>query len=114
MRKGNKSGHIWVVSANNGPCLKNVGSFVNAHLSDAQTLANSLDNGVTPAEVLAVAGNEIGYGGRFARFGNFLGLHGVWACWDVLPISSTAYPMSYTYDLAENLASLGYPSGRLV
>ena len=29
--------------------------LVNVHLADAQTLANSLGNGVTPAEVLAVA-----------------------------------------------------------
>lgn len=65
-------------AANNGPCLKNVGNLVNAHLPDAQTLANSLGNGVTPAEVLAVAGNETHYGDTqtFARFGNFFGLHG--------------------------------------
>jgi len=29
-------------------------------------------------------------------------------------ISTTPYPISYTYDLAGNLTSLGYPSGRLV
>jgi hypothetical protein len=56
--------------------LANVKNFVNAHLSDAQTLANSLGNGVTAPEVLAAAGNETGYGGGFARFGNFFGLHG--------------------------------------
>jgi len=49
---------------------------VNSHLEDAQTLAKSLGNGVTPTEVLAVAGNETGYGGGFAKFGNFFGLHG--------------------------------------
>jgi hypothetical protein len=37
-----------------------------------------LGNGVTAAEVLAVAGNETHYGDpqTFARFGNFFGLHG--------------------------------------
>jgi len=59
-----------------GKCLPNVKSFVTAHLSDAQTLANGLGNGVTPAEVLAVAGNETGWGGGFAQYGNFFGLHG--------------------------------------
>ena len=53
-----------------------MGSFVNAHLQDAQTLANGLGNGVTAAEVLAVAGNETTYGGGFASFGNYFGLHG--------------------------------------
>jgi hypothetical protein len=56
--------------------LSNVSNFVNAHSADAQTLANSLGNGVTPTEVLAVAGNETGYGGGFAKYGNFFGLHG--------------------------------------
>ena len=41
-----------------GNCLPNVGSFVNAHLQDAQTIAKSLGHGVTAAEVLATAGNE--------------------------------------------------------
>lgn len=65
-------------AANKGKCLSNVRTFVNAHLQDAQTLAISLGNGVTPAEVLAVAGNETHYGDpqTFARFGNFFGLHG--------------------------------------
>jgi len=61
---------------NNGKCLPNVNNFITAHLGDAQTLAGSLGNGVTPAEVLAVAGNETGYGGGFAQYGNFFGLHG--------------------------------------
>ncbi len=61
---------------NNGKCLPNVNNFITAHLTDAQTLANSLGNGVTPSEVLAVAGNETGYGGGFAQYGNYFGLHG--------------------------------------
>ena len=31
---------------------------------------------MTPAEVLAVAGNETGFGGGFAKYGNYFGLHG--------------------------------------
>lgn len=66
-----------VVAPNNGKCLSNVGSFVNQYQANAQTLANSLGNGVTAAEVLAVAGNESTYGtSSFAAFGNFFGLHG--------------------------------------
>jgi len=61
---------------NNGKCLANVGSFVSTYQQNAQTLANSLGNGVTAGEVLAVAGNETSYGGGFASFGNFFGLHG--------------------------------------
>jgi hypothetical protein len=61
---------------NNGKCLANVGSFVNTFQQNAQTLANGLGNGVTVGEVLAVAGNETSYGGGFASFGNFFGLHG--------------------------------------
>lgn len=64
------------LAPSNGKCLGNVNSFVNAHLGDATTLANSLGNGVTPTEVLAVAGNETGYGGGFAQYGNYFGLHG--------------------------------------
>ena len=61
----------------NGKCLGNVNSFVTAHLGDATTLANSLGNGVTPTrKSLAVAGNETGYGGGFAQYGNYFGLHG--------------------------------------
>jgi RHS repeat-associated protein len=60
----------------NGRCLSNVGDFVNLHLPDAQTLASELGNDVSDAEVLATAGNETGYGGAFARFGNYFGLHG--------------------------------------
>ena len=60
-----------------GKCLGNVGSFVNRYQANAQTLASSLGNGVTAAEVLAVAGNESTYGtSSFAAFGNFFGLHG--------------------------------------
>jgi hypothetical protein len=29
----------------------------------------------TPAEVLATAGNETGFGGGFAKYGNYFGLH---------------------------------------
>ena len=58
------------------PCLPNVGNFVNAHSGDAQNLANQLGNGTTAQEVLATSGNETGWGGGFARFGNFFGLHG--------------------------------------
>lgn len=57
-------------------CYPNVGNFVSSHLKDAQTIANSLGNGVTAAEVLAVAGNETHYGQGFASFGNFFGVHG--------------------------------------
>jgi RHS repeat-associated protein len=59
-------------------CAANARSFVAAHLHDAQTLASSLGNGVTPAEVLSVSANETTYGSNesFARFGNFFGLHG--------------------------------------
>jgi hypothetical protein len=56
----------------------NVRRFVLKHYADAQKLAASLGNGVTAAEVLAVAGNETGWGKRdtHARFGNFFGIHG--------------------------------------
>ena len=63
-------------STTNGRCLSNVNSFVHAHVADATTLANSLGNGATPAEVLATAGNETGYGGGFANIGNYFGIHG--------------------------------------
>lgn len=56
--------------------MPNVNNFITAHLGDAQTLAGSLGNGVTPSEVLAVAGNETGYGGGFAQYDNYFGLHG--------------------------------------
>jgi RHS repeat-associated protein len=59
-----------------GKCLANVSEFVNVYLQDAQTLANRLGNGVSAAEVLAVAGNETNYGKGHAKFGNFFGLHG--------------------------------------
>jgi RHS repeat-associated protein len=64
-----------------GSCLATVGTFVNLHLGDAGTLAKSLGNGVTPAEVLATAGNESAYGNinptkGFAYVGNYFGLHG--------------------------------------
>jgi hypothetical protein len=66
-----------LVAPNSRKCLGNVGSFVNQYRANAQTLANSLGNGVTAAEVLAVAGNESTYGtSSFAAFGNFFGLHG--------------------------------------
>jgi hypothetical protein len=69
--------HGPALAPNNGTCLSNVGSFVNQYQANAQTLANSLGNGVTAAEVLAVAGNESTYGtSPFAGFGNFFGLHG--------------------------------------
>ena len=61
---------------NSGKCLPNVNSFITEHLTDAQTLAGSLGNGVTPPEVLAVAGNETGYRGGFAQYGKYFGLHG--------------------------------------
>jgi RHS repeat-associated protein len=64
------------VKSKDNPCPANVGAFVNAHLSDAKTLAQNLGSGVTPEEVLAVAGNETSYGNAFARFGNYFGLHG--------------------------------------
>jgi RHS repeat-associated protein len=63
-------------SAGPGSCSANVSSFVTSNLPAAQTLAASLKNGVTPAEVLAVAGNETGFGGGFAKYGNYFGLHG--------------------------------------
>ena len=56
--------------------MKNVRSFVDAHLGDAQTLAKGPGNGVTPAEVLAVAGNETHYGEGFAKYRNYFGLYG--------------------------------------
>ena len=59
-----------------GKCLSNVQDFINAHAGDAGTLASQLGNGVTAAEVLATAGNETGWGGGFASFGNYFGLHG--------------------------------------
>ena len=48
------------------------------HYAEAQKLADSLGNGVTAAEVLAVAGNESGWGDpkSKAQYGNFFGLHG--------------------------------------
>ena len=64
------------IAAKYGKCLSNVGTFVNQHLGDAQTLADKMGNGVTPQEVLATAGNETGYGGGFAIYGNYFGLHG--------------------------------------
>ena len=73
---GSGGGGVGGNAPSNGKCLGNVNSFVNAHLADATTLANSLGNGVTPTEVLAVAGNETGYGGGFAQYGNYFGLHG--------------------------------------
>jgi len=61
-----------VKGTSNGPCLKSVGNFVNAHLADSQTLASGLGNGVAPAEVLAVAANETGYGAASRRSGTSL------------------------------------------
>jgi len=60
----------------------NVRQFVLKHYAEAQKLADSLGNGVTAAEVLAVAGNESKWGSldpkdrSLAQFGNFFGLHG--------------------------------------
>ena len=56
----------------------NVRQFVLKHYAEAQKLADSLGNGVTAAEVLAVAGNETFWGklDTHAKFGNFFGLHG--------------------------------------
>jgi hypothetical protein len=53
-------------------------AFVLKHYKDAQTLATQLGNGVTAAEVLAIAGDETGWGdsGSKAKYGNFFGLHG--------------------------------------
>jgi RHS repeat-associated protein len=59
-----------------GRCLSNVSSFINAHGADAATIGNQLGNGTTAAEVLATAGNETGWGGALAKYGNFFGLHG--------------------------------------
>ena len=57
--------------------------FVRKHYEAAQKLAQSLGNGVTAAEVLAIAGNESGWWGDHhhspdskAKHGNFFGLHG--------------------------------------
>lgn len=53
---------VFVLTPHNMTCLGNVGNFVNQYQANAQILANSLGNGVTAAEVLAVAGNESTYG----------------------------------------------------
>jgi len=61
------------------PVPNNVRQFVLKHYAEAQKLADSLGNGVTAAEVLAVAGNESGWGdpSKFGgKYGNFFGLHG--------------------------------------
>src|SRR6185312_7591832 len=65
--------------SSNGSCLTNVNSFITAHAGDAQILASDLGNGVSANEVLAVSGNESGWGradGFGAQYGNFFGLHG--------------------------------------
>jgi len=62
-----------------GKCLPNVGAFTKAHWADAQQIAATLGNGVTPTEVLATAGNETQWGNLtkgLAKYGNFFGLHG--------------------------------------
>jgi RHS repeat-associated protein len=62
--------------ADKGKCLPKVGKFVKEHLADAQALASEMGNGVTTQEVLATAGNETGWGGGFAIYGNYFGIHG--------------------------------------
>lgn len=63
------------------PIPENVQQFVLKHYAEAQKIAAQLGNGVTAAEVLAVAGNESTWGSLkpedgLARFGNYFGLHG--------------------------------------
>jgi|GEM_PF-6265968 len=62
------------------PAPANVRAFVLKHYKEAQELANQIGNGVTAAEILAVSGNETGYGDKaltFTKDGNFFGLHGI-------------------------------------
>ena len=62
-----------------GACLPNVRAFVDAHRQEAEALAAALGHDVTPAEVLATAGNETHYGDtsyNMVKNGNFFGLHG--------------------------------------
>jgi hypothetical protein len=64
------------------PIPDNVRQFVLKHYVEAQKIAAQLGNGITAAEVLAVSGNESGWGNldpqssSKARYGNFFGLHG--------------------------------------
>jgi hypothetical protein len=60
------------------PIRENVRQFVLKHYAEAQKIATQLGNGVTAAEVLAIAGNETGWGNSAtkAKYGNFFGLHG--------------------------------------
>jgi hypothetical protein len=60
------------------PVPDNVRQFALKHYKEAQTLAASLGNGVTAAEILAIAGNETGWGDpkSHAQYGNFFGMHG--------------------------------------
>jgi len=59
------------------PCYANVRKFVNSNLAAAKTLASELP-GVTPQEILAVAGGETTFGSAqsLAPHGNYFGLHG--------------------------------------
>ena len=59
------------------PCYPNVKKFVNDHLTDAQSIAKQIGNGVTTQEVLATSAGETTYGtSNISSHGNFFGLHG--------------------------------------
>jgi RHS repeat-associated protein len=75
---GNGAGGGQAPSTPKVKCPPNVANFVNAHLNQAQTLASELPNGVTPQEILALAGAETTFGAptSLAKVGNYFGLHG--------------------------------------
>lgn len=53
-----------------------VAAFIAEHYGDAWVLADLMGNGVTPGQILAVAGDETGWGtSKLAQNGNFFGLH---------------------------------------
>jgi len=79
LQKSEQRRGVKTVEHKGQPVPDNVRQFVLKHYAEAQKLADSLGNGVTAAEVLAIAGNESGWGdpSKFGgKYGNFFGLHG--------------------------------------
>jgi hypothetical protein len=78
------------------PCPPNVRKFIEGHYTDAQTIASTLGNNVTPAEILAVSSSEsldikseTGLSKAALVAGNYFGIHGPGTTGSILALKAS-------------------------